>query len=71
MKSYHVINRESGFREEYYSLHEAKAAMKKHSAKGYIVSTRANGEWIPLGQIKLDGCNKTFTANTRKKIKSY
>ena len=71
MKAYHVINREAGYREEYYSLHEAKAAMKKHSAKGYIVSIRASGDWIPLGQIKLDGNNKTFTANARQKTKSY
>ena len=71
MKAYHVINREAGYREEYYSLSEAKASMRRNSAKGYIVSIRANGDWIPCGQIKLGGSNKTFIANTRQQKAAY
>ncbi|UDQ99422.1 hypothetical protein AAEX28_04880 [Lentisphaerota bacterium WC36G] len=71
MKQYTVVNNDIDYREEFYSLREAKKAMREHNAKGFITKIRSNGDWEHLGEIKLNGSNKTFVANTRQKKKSY
>lgn len=71
MKIYSVSNSESGYRETFYSISEAKKAMKTNNAKGYITKVWSNGDWENLGEIKLKGNNKTFVANSRQKTESY
>lgn len=71
MKIYDVVNEETGYQEQFVSLAEAKKAMKEHNAKGYITKVWANGDWEPLGEIKLKGSNKTMIANTRQKKPNY
>lgn len=71
MKIYNVVNSETGYREEFFSLSAAKKAMKANNAKGYITKVYSNGDWIPCGEITLGGSNKTFIANSRQTTKSY
>lgn len=71
MKQYIVINRETGYHEEFFKLSLAKKAMKKHNAVGMIYKTWRYGYWECLGEIKLNSNNKTFVANTRQTTKSY
>ena len=71
MKQYTVVNSETGYSKEFYSLPAAKEAMKAHNAKGYITKIWANGNWEPGGEIVLKGSNKTFFANTQQKKMSY
>lgn len=71
MKIFTVVNRETGYHETFHNLPEAKKAMKQHNAKGFITKVYSNGDWVPMGEIKVAGRNKTFAANTRQKIKSY
>lgn len=71
MKQYTVINKETGYNEEFTSLKEAKKAMKENSAKGFITKVYANGDWIPCGEISLFGSNKTFVANTKQQLANY
>lgn len=71
MKIYTVSNGKDYF-EEFYSLSDAKAAMKESpDRKGLITKVYSNGEWVNCGEIQLKGSNKTFVANTRQKSKSY
>jgi hypothetical protein len=71
MKQFNVYNRESGYSEVFYTLKDAKKAMKEHNAKGSITKIYSNGDWIPCGEIKLSESNKTFIANTKQKVKNY
>ena len=71
MKQYDVINNETGYQEQFFKLNDAKKAMKKHNAKGYITKIWNNGDFEFLGEIQLKGNNKTFVANTRQKKESY
>ncbi len=71
MKIYTVENRESGYRDEFTSLTEAKKAMREHDAQGFITKVWANGDWEPMGEIKLNGSNKTMCANCRQKKAGY
>ena len=71
MKQYSVINSETGYNEEFYSLPAAKAAMRENNAKGFITKIYSNGDWVSCGEIKLSGNNKSFVANTKQKIANY
>lgn len=71
MKIFTVINRTTGFCEQFHSLKDAKLAMKKNDAKGFITKVYSNGDWVPMGEIQLFGKNKTFVANSRQTNKSY
>ena len=71
MRIYTVINDEKNYREDFYSLSEAKKAMKENDAEGFITKVWSNGDWEPAGEITLKGTNKTFIANTRQTTKSY
>lgn len=71
MRIYHVSNKETGFSEEFFSLAAAKKAMREHNATGSITKVYSNGDWVPCGEIKLQGSNKTFIANSRQTTKSY
>lgn len=71
MKIYHVCNKETGYDEEFYNLSAAKKAMKENNAKGSITKVWSNGDWENLGEISLNGSNKTFVANTRQKKANY
>ena len=71
MKIYTVENQESGYRDEFTSLTEAKKAMREHDAQGFITKVWANGDWEPMGEIKLNGSNKTMCANFRQKKAGY
>ena len=58
----------------FYDLRAAKAFIKQHRDlyKGScITKTWANGDWENLGEIKLEGSNKHFIANTRQKKAGY
>ena len=71
MKIYTVINSEKNYQEEFTSLARAKKAMREHDAKGFITKVWANGDWEPMGEIKLKGSNKTMCANCRQKKAGY
>ena len=71
MKIYTVENQGSGYRDEFTSLTEAKKAMREHDAQGFITKVWANGDWEPMGEIKLNGSNKTMCANCRQKKAGY
>ena len=71
MKIYTVENLESGYRDEFTSLTEAKKAMREHDAQGFITKVWANGDWEPMGEIKLNGSNRTMCANCRQKKAGY
>ena len=71
MKIYNVINKETEYQEVFYDLPTAKKAMRENNAKGYITKVWRNGDWEPMGEIKLAGQNKTFAANTRQEKASY
>ena len=71
MKQYIVKNNETGYREEFYSLLEAKKAMVDNDAKGYILKIYSNGDWVDCGEIKLTVNNKTFVAGTKQLTANY
>ncbi len=71
MKIYTVVNRETDYQEDFFSLPEAKKAMRENNAKGFITKVWSNGDWEPMGEIKLTGRNKTFAANTLQEKPSY
>lgn len=65
MRIYTVSN-EHGYHEDFYSLTAAKKAMKEHNANGFITAVRSNGDWEPMGEIKLKGCNASTLAGATK-----
>ena len=71
MKIYTVVNPEKNYQEEFTSLTSAKKAMREHDAKGFITKVWTNGDWEPMGEIKLKGSNKTMCANCRQKKAGY
>ncbi len=54
------------YHEDFYNLAAAKKAMKEHNAKGYITVVRSNGDWEPMGEIKLKGSNASILAGATK-----
>ena len=69
MTVYNVIDKTTGEKEELYSLSAAKKWMREHLKQGHEVSgskTRiySNGDFVPCGEIKLEGSNKVFIANS-------
>ena len=59
---------------ETFSLSFAKSLIKKNMDKyvgSSIIKTWGNGDWKNLGEIKIKGSNKTFTANTKQRALSY
>jgi hypothetical protein len=71
MKTYDVFNTETGYSKVFYSLSEAKKAMKANNAAGFITKVTARGDWMPCGEIKLNGSNKTFVANSKQTMAGY
>lgn len=65
MRIYSVSN-EQGYHEDFYSLPAAKKAMKEHNAKGFITVVRSNGDWEPMGEIKLKGSNASMLVGATK-----
>lgn len=58
----------------FFNLSTAKKFIKDNLDKyagSSITKTWANGDWENLGEIKLNGSNKTFVANTRQTKQSY
>ena len=68
MRIYTVSN-DDGYSQEFYNLNEAKKAMKEHKAKGFIISIRSNGDWEPVGEIKLKGNNASKLCGATKQTK--
>lgn len=67
-----VIDKTTGEHEELYSLSSAKKWMREHLKQGHEVygsKTRvySNGDWVPCGEIILNGNNKVFVANSMTK----
>ena len=52
--------------EEYFSLMRAKAEMKRTGKPGSKVKVYANGEWVPCGEIKLNGSNRCHIVGARE-----
>lgn len=72
MKIYNVINRETGYSEEFTRVSAAKRAMKEHNARGFITwIDRRTGDWEPLGEIELTGSNKSALVHNGKLTRSY
>ena len=69
MTIYEVINQETKFYEQFYTLTDAKKAMKENNARGYKTKVYANGDWIPCGEIELKGRNDSFIANSPRRMK--
>ena len=65
MRIYSVSN-DQGYHEDFYNLPAAKKAMKEHNAKGFITVVRSNGNWEPMGEIKLKGSNASMLAGATK-----
>lgn len=58
----------------FHSLRAAKAFIKKHRdlyKSSSITQIWSNGDFENLGEIKLEGSNRTFVANTRQKKAGY
>lgn len=70
MTQYIVINRETGYYEEFYNLMAAKKAMKEHNACGSKWKIYSDGEMVNCGEITLKGSNKTFIANSPRNMKN-
>ena len=71
MKIFDVINKDTGYQEQFFKLNDAKKAMKQHNAKGFITKIFSNGDFESCGEIVLKGNNKTFLANTKQTKKGY
>lgn len=69
MRIYSVSN-DQGYHEDFYSLSAAKKAMKEHNAKGFITAVRSNGDWEPMGEIKLKGSNASMLTGATKQTNS-
>ena len=69
MRNYSVSNGQD-YREDFYSLPAAKKAMKEHNAKGFITVVRSNGDWEPIGEIKIKGSNASMLAGATKQTTS-
>lgn len=69
MTRYYVINSETGYEDEFFSLKAAKAAMKEHNAKGFKEKIYSDGECVDCGEISLTGSNKSFIANSPRSMK--
>ena len=53
MKIYYVGNSATGYREEFYTLSEAKKAMKENNCTwSEIVKVYSNGDWVPCGECQ-------------------
>ena len=50
---------------EHFSLKSAKKEMKRTGLCGRKVKVYANGEWIPCGEIKLNGSNRCRIVGAR------
>ena len=59
MTVYYVGNK------EFLSVKEAKAYMRKIHQPGTKTKVYANGEWIPCGEIKLNGSNRCRIVGAR------
>ena len=68
MTIYTVTNGKD-FNEDFFSLSEAKKAMKEHGAKGFKTKVYSSGECVSCGEITLKGSNKAFIANSPKNMK--
>ena len=51
--------------EEFFNLRAAEAEMKRTGNPGQKVKVYANGEWIPCGEIKLNGSNRCHIVGAR------
>ena len=71
MKIFDVVNNETGYAQQFYTLKDAKAAMKEHNAKAYLTKVGSKGDGEGFGEITLKGNNKTFCANTKQTKASY
>ena len=69
MKIYTVTN-ENGYYGEFYNLSAAKKAMKEFDGRGLINKVWANGDWEPMGEIKLKGSNATMVAGATRQTKA-
>ena len=65
MTVYYVGNK------EFFSLSCAKLEMRKTGNKGYKIKVYSNGDWVNMGEIKLNSSNKAFIANSRMKRPNY
>jgi hypothetical protein len=58
----------------FFNLTSAKKLIKDNLDKyagSSITKIWANGDWENLGEIKLNGSNKTFVANTKQVVANY
>lgn len=52
--------------EQYTSLTAAKAEMKRTGLSGHKVKVWGDGEWEPMGEIKLKGSNRNHIVGARE-----
>lgn len=59
------------YQEDFYRVSEAKKRMKElgEGAKGFKTKVYADGDWVPCGEIVLNGSNKSFIANSPRNMK--
>lgn len=51
--------------QEFFKLKEAKQEMKRTGLAGSKVKVYSNGDWIPCGEIKLNGSNRCRVVGAR------
>lgn len=51
--------------QEYFKLKDAKQEMKRTGLSGSKVKVYSNGDWIPCGEIKLNGSNRCRVVGAR------
>jgi hypothetical protein len=71
MKIYHITNLETGYYAEVSKLSAAKKLMVQNNANGTIIKYYSNGDSVDCGEIKINGSNKTYVANTKQRILNY
>ena len=51
--------------QEFFKLKDAKQEMKRTGLVGSKVKVYSNGDWIPCGEIKLNGSNRCRVVGAR------
>lgn len=63
----------NGNSKTFYNLNDAKKEIKNNpGSKGFITKIYNNGDWEPIGEIKIKGCNASCVVGaTRQTIENY
>lgn len=76
MTLYNVTDNTSKESETFFTATAAKKWMRERIKQGHEVygsktKVYSNGDWVPLGEINLNGSNKAFVANSRMTKPNY